>query len=465
MNKEEMDSIVNALNRINRSLDERFEKDADLYIPAERVEKLKNLIYLGNYKEIVKECVELKIFSSEGMANVLIKNAWLMRKNSKYDELRMVFQNCDYRYFQSVMTEGVFENKFEMPSEFRLLLLSIFLSQADSVTCQHMLEQNLLFLNQPKLRAICVAHAIKDFPPLERYRKFKSYAQISPNLLTQSKELKKFFGEDFFTDDVKNAIFDEDFGRDHQLSSFWVNCLKSDDAEYMFSRFLNLCKRNSGNIKAVSEFLQYIFSLGRKNEEKNMPLLAEYFAESCNAMDGFLKSKLAEKGMLKVSNKYEAIFQQALASKGIQVEKKEPLPDLDEIIDKMNEHLRPSNSNLYRFLIVAFVKQYANDYAQSLDRIGEEVSPEVFAEFCCQLVERTERNILQNMKYLIYVIDNLISNNNGNVYNVEQISRRMLRHIENFDMFHTCKNEKGIEKIKTFVKDKDFNLFRKLTGI
>ena len=102
MDRNEMDAVIGALKRINRCLDERFEKDADLYIASEQVEDIKKIIYKGNYAKIAKECSpQLKIFSPRAMVNVLIKNAWLMR-NTCYKKLRPVFESCEFFYLQSI---------------------------------------------------------------------------------------------------------------------------------------------------------------------------------------------------------------------------------------------------------------------------------------------------------------------------------------------------------------------------
>ena len=60
MDRNEMEAVVGALKRINRCLDERFEKDADLYLAPEQVEEIKKLIYGGKYDKLVKECSQKK---------------------------------------------------------------------------------------------------------------------------------------------------------------------------------------------------------------------------------------------------------------------------------------------------------------------------------------------------------------------------------------------------------------------
>ena len=162
MEQEDWTGILDALKSINHSLDERFEKDANLYISMEDTDKLKRTISLGHYRQIADRLKHGQ-FSAEALTNVVIRNAWLIR-NHKYDELRGIFDACSFSYFSGVMQDGVFENKIEMPTDFRILLLTVFLERADSLTCTQMLQQNIQFLNNVKLRAICVLQALKEQP-------------------------------------------------------------------------------------------------------------------------------------------------------------------------------------------------------------------------------------------------------------------------------------------------------------
>lgn len=460
MEKDEMKAVVDALARINRSLNERFEKDANLYIPAERIEKIKHLVYLGNYQQIAKECLELKMYSPEAMANVLIKNAWLM-KNSRYNILQPIFVNCNYHYLQRVMSDGVFDNKLEMPTGFRLMLITIFLENADAYLCQQMLTQNLPFLNRPELRAVCVVSAIKELPPMECYIKFKEYTKEAPSILTQSRLLKKAFSKDFFTPEVKSAIFENDLGNIHNLASFWTECLGVDDAAFMFQRFVNHCRQNPTDLDSANKVLPYLFELARKNTEHNMPLLAQYFAEACAAMDGNNKSNLASRGLSRVKSEEEPIFERELSAKGISGEKNE-LKDLNGIIELMNE--RRLTQGLCGFLVKSFKKNYDSTYEQSLNEIAEEVDANDFALFCCYMVRLTDRNPRQNMKYLLYVVENVIQGDCNYDNDKVDVVNLMLKHIENNNIFQKCSNIPGIDKVKSFVRENDFDLFSHLTA-
>ena len=93
MDTEEQKALFDALQRVERSLDERFEKDVSLYIPVEAVEDIKEQLYKGNY-DYINNLYKARKYSAEILTNVVIKNAWLM-PNKKYAALKSVINECN----------------------------------------------------------------------------------------------------------------------------------------------------------------------------------------------------------------------------------------------------------------------------------------------------------------------------------------------------------------------------------
>lgn len=461
MDKSEMGAIYNALERINKCLDERFEANAKFYIAPEHVEKLKKLIYIGNYPQLVKHCFVLKTFSAEVMANVLIKNAWLMKKNPKYCQLKQIFETCDNRYLQSVMRDGgVFENKLDMPSAFRLILIEIFLNRADPMMCRQILSQNVRFLNRPRLRAACIVKAIKDEPSVSRYLLFKKYVNEKPGLLTEENILKELFPPKDITDSLKEEFF-KDLGADFKFSKFLINRLSKDDAEYIFNAFYKFCRSNPTSTDKADKILPHLFNLARKDSEKNIRLLATYLAKSFYVLDGQgAKIRLAGKAMNQIKLEEESFFIQEFAKYRINVEnvEKRGLANLDGIIEALNEDRITQGK--YRYLVKSFKDQYSDDYLNKLEELRQQVYDEdVFKEFCFYLVELTHYNHKINMQYLTYFIENLIETTDDKF----DLVKRILKYIEDNNIFNTCRNINGIHQVRAFVKEKDFELFSRLT--
>ena len=193
-----------------------------------------------------------------------------------------------------------------------------------------------------------------------------------------------------------------------------------------------------------------------KDAANNIPLLAEYFAKGCDCLDGKSKITLAEKGLARAKKNEAVFFLQAMNKYNLKVQKKE-LASKEKMIEIMNEgFLHP---NAYRYLVHSFNKQYADDYKNVLFELEEEVPEDVFEEFCCQLVLNTERNLYINLRYLRYVIEYQIPDYADAD---DKIVGRILKHIENHDILNRCKNMAGINEVKLFVKEKDFDMYSRL---
>ena len=459
MEQNEWTDILNALKSINHSMDERFEKDAGLYISMEDTDELKKKIFDGQYRQIIDK-FKYGQFSPEALANLLIKNAWLIQntENKKFEALREIFDACDFSYFSGVMQDGVFENKIEMPTDFRILLLTVFLERADSLTCTQMLQQNIQFLNNVKLRAICVLQALKEQPILERYENFCTYVHHWENLLTEEKTLSKLFAPDKFTDEVRNKIFDNEFRKNSAACNFWINRLGADNAEYMFNLFKNYCRANSGSPANITPWLLHMFNLARKNPEKNIPLFAEYFADACQSMDANRKITLAQNGINKTTDTETAIFQTALQNRGIDIGARGELADLEQIINTLEGHWYQRSLN---FLVLSFKKKYGRNYKEKLSEIRAEVSDDRFKEFCFRLIEKTDNNPEINMKYLLYFIEKVLP---VATLKTDPWVQKFLHYVENRVVLTSPNYRRlnGFDKIRNFVREKDFNLYSSL---
>lgn len=448
MEKSEMEDVLDALSRINRSLDERFEKNADLYIAPDQVEHLKQLIYKGSYQLLVKE-FNLKKYSAKVLANVLIKNAWLMRY-SRYDLLEPIFLNCDIRYLYSVMKDGVFDNKIDMPPEFRLQLITIFLEKGDSRMCRQMLEQKLSLLNHPQLKAICVKQALKDEPILIRYQLFNDYVNENKNVLTQESIVAQLFPAKDFTDDLLKHIFEEQIKSSTSMSRFWTNRLTVKNIPYIMEQFKKYCRLNSSNLSEVKDVLSRLYPIAKND----FNTFADKFAEACTFMDGDKKAGLAESCISRISDgDNEQILKNALSQYGINAERGE-LADLEKIIEILNIGGR-RYSKAEGYLAVSFDKKYYSDCYNKLKEIYQEVPDSIFEEFCLKLVKSKS----WHLKYLLYVIKELVPDDADKN---DPLVRQLLKHIQDKDILRKYRLDRNLRPIINFVREKDFDLFTKL---
>lgn len=468
MDENELEELDKALKQINRCLDERFEENADLYIAPEQVEDIKNLIYAGNYDRLAKECSPaLKKFSPQVMAYVLIKNAWLMR-SPRYATLKPIFEECGYNDLKIIMEKSVLDNKIAMPSDFRFFLIKIYLNNTPSENCRQMLEQNPTFLNNVTLRALCLRQILKDVVDITaRYKIFYKEVKSTPALLTQGKILSEMFQHDKFNDDFMESVFDDNLVDESTCTQFWIDTFGAESIPDIMSNFKSYCRRHSSNQRKCSEVLGRVFRIGKKD----FAVFANLFADACNCMDGFANKKsLASKCLNLTKDETEGtILKNALKNIGLDFDdmEKGTLADIDEIKEALCEdHITDGK---YKYLVASFHNKYRRNYKQKLDEIRRDINEDVFGDpetayehfekFCCCLVERTELNLQQNLKYIIYVIDNLVA---PYADRDDNIVKHLLNHIERHNIFATCQGINGIAEIKNFVHDKDFDLFCKL---
>ncbi len=471
MNENEIEQLNNALKQINRCLDERFEENADLYIAPEQVENIKKLIYAGNYDRLVKECSPaLKKYSPQVMANVLIKNAWLM-KSSKYETLKPIFEECSYHDLNVIMEESVLENKIAMPSDFRLFLIEIYLNKVPAETCRQMLNQNMTFLNNMTLKALCLRQMLKAEPQItNRYKIFHKEVLTTPAISTQNKILAEVFPSAEINDDCIDLVFEDNIAVESPCTHFWIDILGAENVTCLMSKFKHYCRRNASNNQKCREVLGRLLPIGKKNFQ----VFAAAFAEACQCMDGYSNKKFLAEKCLTLTPKgtdEENILKTSLTMCGLDFDDMERghLASIEEIKEAFGENF--IRGGKYRYLVQSFDKQYRRIYKQKLDEImsdiddgafdDDETAYAHFEEFCCYLVERTDRYHLQNLKYMLYVIDNLVEDDADKD---DPIVERLLKHIENNNLFVTCQKFKEIEKIKDFVHKKDFDLYCRLHG-
>lgn len=449
MDKIEMEAVVGALKRINRCLDERFEKDADLYLAPEQVEEIKKLIYSGKYDKLVKECSPvLKKFSPRVMVNVLVKNAWLMR-NSKYETLRPIFDACEYNYFRKVMTD-VFENRIDMPTEFRFWLIANCLEKNSAADCRRMIAQKSIFLNHPTLKAICIRQILKDEPIDKRYRQFNDYVADSKNLLTQEDIVNSLFPSSNFTDAIRNLIFDEHIKQASAMSRFWVSKLEASDIPFIMGKFKEFCRQHSSHFTECADILGRLYLISKKNFSD----FAERFAAACACMDGNQKAKLARSCLGRTSTEDSKILQAALTKHGIGNVEKGELADTNKIIEILSGNFLSGRA--LGFLVASFDGKYRDDYENTLEQIRQKTSENNFVKFCCALFKFK----YWQLTYLVYAIDKLIP---AGADKNNPLVKEILEHIRDKNILREFKFDKNIAHVIAFVKEKDYSLFEQLT--
>lgn len=453
-----MKQIADAYNRIEQSLSGRFEKDVRLYLPMEDIEELKKLIYQGKYEKILEKYrLKKNKYTAEVLANVLIKNAWLMQGNAKRKELFPIFEQCDIEYLSNIMRDGILDNKIEMPLEFRSDLISLYLQRLDSLTCENMLEQNPSFLNNSQLRAACVCSAVKELSVEERYLKFNKYAKQWPNILMAQSVFKSLFSKKEVNDmDICECILkDQIVSFDNRLErNFWFDMLDIHGIRNVLILLKSYFCEHSSDIKKGKIIAGRILIL----LQRDLNNLSEAFADACTSLDRAAREAVAQEVYKRLPDeKSRRTISAALAEYGVEFEEKQnEFADIDTISEKLNDvYLSPK---LLGFLIISFDKQYRKTYSQSLQRLKDECwDDDSYNMFVCELAIRRFPSFVP---YMLYVMDEIAPYD-------ERVMDDVLKTFENKDILRTGKKSKLSKEeylqISNFIKQNNFELFKMLT--
>lgn len=471
----DMKQIVDAYMRIDKSLSGRFEKDVRLYLPMEDVEELKKFIYQAKYERILEKYrLKPNKYTAEVLANVLIKNAWLMQKDKGYKNLFQIFKQCDIYYLSNIMTDGILDNKIEMPLKFRSELISLYLQRLDSNTCEQILCQNHSFLNDSQLRASCACSALKDLPIELRYNKFNEYAHKWPNILLAKREIIELA---FPKKEINDVVVCEQILKDYMVSSderielnFWIEKLSTNGLRNILILLKTYFQQHSVDERRGKVIAGRIVKI----LQRDLNNLIDSFADACSSLNRRVATIVAQEVHKRfASEESRRIIENALEEYHIEFEEKENnLADIDFIAEKIDDgNISPK---LMGFLVISFDKQYRKTYEKSLREIKRKLSynggfddddyydedyyDEDYDDFVCELAIRRFPNFVP---YMLYVMEN-IAPNDRNVRN------KVLKIFEDKDILRTGRKGKlradEYGQIAEFIKNYDFELFKRLTS-
>ncbi len=206
------DLITKTVERIREALNRRFEKNAELYISNQDIQKIKNLLWTSSFETIAKWS-QMQRYSPEILAKVILKNAWLIQAVSprKMERLMPVFNNCNPKLFSEIMKE-VIENKIDTPLNLVRMLEPLYYDSVEMEKCQQILDNGH---NDIKILEICFRRIIKRISFAEElYEEIKKYFGMYPesenirevDVSHLKTEQQKLFLNTIF----KNEIIDSD---------------------------------------------------------------------------------------------------------------------------------------------------------------------------------------------------------------------------------------------------------------
>jgi len=463
MEESYFNSLKDTLKRVEKAVNQRFEKDADLYIAKDDLEWLKKKLREGNYELIT---TRLKSgLAPEALSRVIIENAWLL-PNDRYRPLLKIIEKCRHGYMgNGNIMRGILEDKYDLPKDFRDKLAEICFDEMDSSIAEKILYHgvdDLPILHNPNLRLRCLRLALAPLDSLEVYRRFKDFAKGNDELYanTQWSLLNTIFNENVLTDNVLDEVFDD--------------CFMTDSATGYYKYWRNVfAKRCAPN--ALTERVERKFISNSNNYEVCMHLWFRIVPaiQSDEMMDNFISvlyrvapiwhsNRMDKLGQLVVNKlqdynpKFADKAVQVFNSVGISVQLSEEknLP-IEYFVERIEGAVLTDRDIFH--LSNDFRKTYWQQKPiEKLDTIAENLQSRIghdnFEKFCCKLAEKNPRFL----PYLLYVIDN---------FTTPETVKAMLQVIKNNDIWNNSqlRNSKtDLDKVANFVKDNDFELFIKM---
>lgn len=462
MEEAEKERLIDAYRRIDQCLNGRFEKDVRLYLPMEDIEELKKIIYQGKYEKIIdKFNLKRQRYSAEVLANVIIKNAWLMKDDKAFRILRPIFEECDIDYFSAIMNDGILNHTIEMPKKFRTNIILMYLKRLDADTCKKLLAENPLFLNDMSFRSACIYPILKDKSLADRYAAFNDYVKKWPGLLEVSSDYKELFPKEQVNEEgFCHLIFENQVISDSnfELNQFWINKLNIDGLKIILSLLKDYFRDNASNQKKGKNVVSRLFVVINRDLSA-LPELADAFVTACTNLDKTTCNKVIQYYCEKTkSPEAKKILQQVLDRHAIHIDqRKNELQDIEGITEILNDN-RYISDGLMGYLVISFYKQYQKEYLSCLSDIQSNCNNENnFNDFAYELATR-RLQVFPN--YMLYLLEYVVPYD-------EKIKNKCLQYFKDHDILREKGklklSKKVVQAITDFIKSNDFELFKKLT--
>ena len=462
MDIEEAKVLEETLQRIKTSLNQRFEKNADLYVPIEDVERIRLAVFQGNFG-FIKGLQQTK-YPAEILVKLVIKNSWLIQNRTKlkfnFKVVQEVMAACTPDFLDTLMQEEVFSNKCDISKIIRLLIIETYLNTVDKNKCRLFLEGNEVFLRNPHLRAGCIARVYEDGPAEDKYWVIESFMRSYPELADESKVLKKLFEEEKENVDFANFIFNKQFGpTETKTYKFWRSIFTAEFYAVVleFAKFYFSRKRSDSDIENCKKVFNRIQPLIVYGEPCLLPFLQciEAFLRN-NTGDNAKKHKI-------VSNIYHNIkyknpnlaseMEDIMRNFGVDATVGE-LPEIDGILEILNE--RFCSEGKINFLTIAFDKRYYADVDQRIMYLYDKAYEN---ERVVDLLKNLMKTRQSKYKYLqCFIIHFARSNKHYAEYAVDYITKNNILRKKHREI-----KDPEREVIHDFVKNWDFELYRQLT--
>ncbi len=442
--------ISKTVERIREALNRRFEKNAELYISNQDIQKIKNLLWNSNF-ETIAQWSEMQIYSPEVLAKVVLKNAWLVQPlpHRVIKQLMPVFNKCNSKLFSEIMEE-VIENKIDAPLNLVRMLEPLYYDSVGMEKCQQILDNGH---NDIKILEICFRRIIKRISFAEElYEEIKKYFRMYPELENirevDVSHLKTEPQKLFLNTIFKNEIIDSDTDQ-----WVWINTFNK-FGQIAFDLAVNYLAaisefQNSNQRRVVNLIIARII-----NSDENNQLLTKQIVELYEINPSIRFSLTL--GLRKIRTRQ-------IAQKLVEKFQKIGIPEGRLIQDVINEIETGERDELI---------------IQTVDNIFDEINgrPHEHLRYVSRIFMRNERfnTLFGQLFSRNYCYENLIQNfvievikNAGNRLIDTALTHWEKEKNENLRerLLNLIKEERfGSSSVKEFVRENDFELYTTIYG-
>lgn len=232
----DMGEIIHAYEKINKTLNTRFEKNLDLYITNQQSQEIKEII-AWNYWDGLYEVFKKKILSGEILTLEIIRHGWLVAKDIPQQDINEffnpIFVSCNREVFLKAV-KPVMDNKVWVNKKIKRSLTILYYKYVDIDICRRVLDGKEL-LSYNKVVLITCIERVLDIctKPRELFFTAEKYVEkytslVYEGVLKYSKTLlnKK---DKTWNAELAEVIFDKKIDRlyEDDTSELWMNVFRN----------------------------------------------------------------------------------------------------------------------------------------------------------------------------------------------------------------------------------------------
>lgn len=456
--------------RIEQSLNKRFEKDADLFLPIYELEKIKKIMREQNYYKLRNLFIHKQV-SADILTRIIINNSWLFREIDRkdfYDFFAIIFEQSNFRILDGMM-KNVLEDRIDMPESFRRELIQLYVKCLDNDRSQELLTRGSSILHDTYILSICARNAVmgqetgqKKYGMINRL--VKKYPKLS-----EGKFLSEIFEENELQELSDKILYEQVLAEETQLSKMWRNWFFRSDPLYAFDRVKRYILENTYDETKIDpvigkKILSNLINYNEEHRETFRNEFVELFSKISNenivykllnvvsrVKENSLKVEILDSIQYRISSCNNGIKKhwQNIKNDTQRSNEGEMIQSLDEIIEKLRECTLKDERKI-NYLSGEFNDNFGNaDSGEKVERlylalVGSKRGEEILSLFMVLLVKK----FFFNRYYLTVVMDRM----NDFKYERANFIKILFKAIQDKDINKRLKDRNVKTRLSNFIR-------------